>query len=309
MQAKTHRSRLSGHETFPLRQLWLLKYTQHLQLLKFHGQTSLPSVEDSIVELGVGKNMVASMRFWAESAGFVEPNSLELTPLGKLIFNNGQDGRRGVDEDCEHEATQWLVHWKLSSTPDGFTGTWFFFNHINTPTVDRDILQKGLKAYCADIGLKASDNSIKRCIEVCLRSYLPKQSGKGHMEDFVEPYLAELDLLTPLSKNAFVFHRSMHPSLPDGLFAFALMEFWERLEGAGATLDFNRIAYDYGSPGRVFKLDPKSVDMRLNRLESLTDGQLVWTEQAGLRQLVRNKDALLDPQNFKVRLLQLAYAE
>ena len=129
------------------------------------------------------------------------------------------------------------------------------------------------------------------------------------MEDFVEPYLAELDLLTPLSKNAFVFHRSMHPSLPDGLFAFALMEFWERLEGAGATLDFNRIAYDYGSPGRVFKLDPKSVDMRLNRLESLTDGQLVWTEQAGLRQLVRNKDAFLDPQNFKVRLLQLAYAE
>lgn len=310
MPAETFRARFTGHETFPLRQLWLPKYTQYQQDLLSAGYTKFPDAEEAIVELGVGKNMVAAMRFWAETAGISKPNSLELTPLGELLFSNGSCADlRGLDENCENDATQWLLHWKLSSVPEAFTGSWFLFNCVNSPTADRDSLLKSLKAFCEEKTINASDATLKRCIEVVLRSYLPKQTGKGHMEDFIEPLLAELDLLTPITRDSFEFHRSAHPSLPDGIFAFALMEYWQRLPNAGATLDFNRIAFDYGSPGRVFKLDPKSVDMRLNRLEALTDGQLVWTEQAGLRQVVRSRDALRRVEAFKVALLKKAYSE
>lgn len=301
------RPHFTGHETFPLRQLWLPKIVQFQQDLQSEDKSTFPPIEEAIVELGVGKNMVSSMRFWAEVSGISAPGSLELTPLGKLIFSSAAP--RGLDVHCEHDATTWLVHWKLASSPEAFTGIWFLFNCVNTPVSDRDSLLKSLKQFCEERSFKASEATLKRCVEVCLRSYLPKQSGKGHTEDFIEPLLAELDLLTPLSKDAFEFHRSMHPSLPDGIFAYALMEYWLGLPNAGSTLDFNRIAYGIGSPGRVFKLDPHSVDMRLNRLEELTEKALVWTEQAGLRQIVRSKDALRDPEAFKVRLLQTAYAE
>ena len=86
------------------------------------------------------------------------------------------------------------------------------------------------------------------------------------------------------------------------------MEYWERLPNVTATLDFNRIAYDFGSPGRVFKLDAKSIDKRLNELEALTDEALVWTEQAGLRQIIRRKDALRQTDQFCRRMLFKAYA-
>ena len=156
--------------------------------------------------------------------------------------------------------------------------------------------------------VKTSTATIKRAVDVCLRSYLPKLSGKGHAEDFIEPLLAELDLLDTKSRDVFAFRRSAHPTLSDELFAFAIMEYWQRLPYDTSSLDFARIAHDIGSPGKVFKLDAESVTERLYRLSELTGEALVWTEQAGLRQLVRRGKALTAPDRFKYNLLRQAYA-
>ena len=125
----------------------------------------------------------------------------------------------------------------------------------------------------------------------------------------MEPFLSGLGLLAATSRDAFRICRGMHPSLPDGVFAFSLLEYWESLSRTDSSLDFGRIAYGSGSPGRVFKLDPESLRQRLGRLEELTQGALLWTEQAGLRQVVRRGDALSNPQACKLRLLRAAFAE
>ena len=60
------------------------------------------------------------------------------------------------------------------------------------------------------------------------------------MEDFIEPFLGDLDLLRPLGKEGFDFHLAYHASLPDGIFAYALVDYWQRLSNSSSTLDFNR---------------------------------------------------------------------
>ena len=302
------RPQFTGHETFPLRQLWLLKFVDLVNALKAEDRKTLPSTEECIIRLGVGKNMVSSMRFWSEATGMTEAGRLDTTKLGNLIFGDGQSNY-GLDIDGEHSATQWLAHWRLTATPEKFTTNWFLFNYINSPASDRENVLKSLKTFVVDNGLKATDLTLKRSVEVCLRSYAPRMSGKGHLEDFIEPYFGDLDLILPKSRDSFEFNRSGHPSLPDGVFAFALIEYWDRMLINSSTLDFNRIAFDYGSPGRVFKLDSKSIDVRLNRLEEYTDEALVWTEQAGLRQVLRRKDAQADPEKFKHRMLVKAFQE
>lgn len=301
------RPQFSGHETFPLRQLWLLKFSQLINDIQ-NGVVGKPSDEDAICILGVGKNMLNSMRYWAQASGMAEqtPTGMKLTKLGKLIFGTSRRGEHGLDESCEHSATQWLVHWNLSATPVHFTTNWFLFNCINTPTIDREVFLKKLKEWTDENSFKTSLMTLKRSIEVVLRSYVPRQTGRGHMEDFIEPLLADLDLLRVESRDVIEFHRAAHPSLPDGLFAYALMDYWSR-QTAGSTLDFNHIAFDYGSPGRVFKLDAKSIDGRLSRLEELTNEALVWTEQAGLRQVIRRNIALKNPEEFKTMMLKKAY--
>jgi hypothetical protein len=62
--------RFSGHETFPCRYTWLPKAVS-----KLHQNPKLFAKEkedDAMVALGVGKNMVRAIRFWADAAGVAE---------------------------------------------------------------------------------------------------------------------------------------------------------------------------------------------------------------------------------------------
>ena len=299
------RPQFSGHETFPLRQLWPSKIAHLIIQAQRDGRQVPISGADAIVELGVGKNMVSSMRFWAQACGIVNRED-KLTDFGELIF--GTPKQEGSDPYCSSAATVWLFHWKLASRPDAFTPIWYLFNQVNSPTLDREAYVLGMEELVKANGWNVSKLSLRRAEECVLRSYLPRMSSKGRMEDFVEPLLASLHLLEVTnSRDVFGIRRSSHRSLPDAVFAYAMLEYWDRLSTRSVSLDFTRIAHDFGSPGRVFKLDADSIVDRLQRLSELTAGCLEWTEQAGLRQVIRRRAALENPEAFRRILLWKAY--
>ena len=300
-------AQINGHETFPLRQLWIPKLTRYLRDMKRKQQSPALNGEDAIVKLGVGKNMVNSMRFWANASGMVDYRSYQLTELGELIFGSVDGAIDGLDESASSMTTQWLIHWRLASNPSSFTPIWFLFNKVNLPFLDRACFLDTFTEFCKTMEVKTTQASMKRGVDVTLRSYLPRLSGKGYAEDFIEPLLAELDLLEPRSRDVFAFKRGAHPTLRDELFVFALLEYWENLEFSTSTLEFTRITHDIGSPGKVFKLDQDSVSKRLFKLAELTEDNLVWTEQAGLRQVIKRGEALTNSNKFKLKLLRKAY--
>ncbi len=299
----------SGHETFPLRQLWLSKITRSINNAKASGVpiafTTDVGIEHAILELGIGKNMVSSARFWTRACCVIDEAD-RLTDIGKLIF--GDANKAGADPYCVNVASIWLMHWNLASVPERFTPIWFLFNHVNQPSLDRQSFVDGMRELCRINEWKVSDNTLRRAQECTLRAYLPRLSSKGNTEDFVEPLLAELGLLeTTASRDVFLINRGAHRSLPDEIFIYALMDYWVRLGNQTSSLDFARIAHDFGSPGRVFKLDNENISKRLQRLGEITKGNLEWTEQAGLRQVIRRKKAHQDPFRFAMDMLKKAY--
>lgn len=54
-------------------------------------------------------------------------------------------------------------------------------------------------------------------------------------------------------------------------------------------MSFENATYAPGSPGRVFLLDEEDIVERLERLEQTSAGDVVWSETAGLRQIIRNQ--------------------
>lgn len=79
--------RISGHETFPCRYTWLPKAVRGMKEL-------FSDDEDAMVALGVGKNMVRSIRFWSQVAGIVRTTKgagYSLTEPGEIVF-----GERGT---------------------------------------------------------------------------------------------------------------------------------------------------------------------------------------------------------------------
>jgi len=279
----------SGHETFPLRYGWLKKAFDRVAETEDQSENRTACWDDdAIARFGVGKNMVASMRHWAKAARVIEEptlNSVRTTELGRLLF-----GLKGLDPYMEHPATLWLIHWQLAARAD--KTTWFWaFNHYPAITFERDGLMKKLDRLTKDRDWsRVAITTIKNDVACFIRTYVARQpSGKTGHDDALESPLTELGLIKAIGKkDGFRFVRGPKSTLGDGVFTFALIDFWSRYAPNAATLSFEVIAHAPGAPGRVFQFEENDVADRLAALADVTGGALLWSETAGLKQVVRN---------------------
>lgn len=291
------KGQFSGHETFPLRHLWLRKAYDAVERGVSKAFFSRP---ESIVTFGVGKNMAIAIRHWALACGIIEEadSRLVVTELGRSLFG----GERPWDEFMERAATSWLVHWRVAGDPN-ITTTWYWaFNHLAVQSFDHEALSLSILEYARERKWsRIAEKTVMRDVECFIRSYVPR-IDKGTGEDALEPVLAELGLIRPVGGRIYEFRRGPKPTLPNGVFAFALHEFWSRHSPDAATLSVEAITYEPGSPGRVFKLDEASVVERLSSIEEVTRGRLIWSDMAGVRQVLRVK-----PITNPLGLLSMAY--
>jgi hypothetical protein len=293
----------SGHETFPLRQMWLKKAFDQALAGGIVPKSTF-SDEGAIAEFGVGKNMVASIRHWALACDVMRdesPSAYTLSPMATAIFHDD-----GWDPYSENPTTAWYAHWWLAGRGNRATTWYWLLNHVTAPSFSREELEAPLADFAFRLApkRKLSATTLSRDIETCLRSYAPRGAG-GSPEDYAEPMLGELGLIYEEHKGHFAFRRGPKATLHDGMFAYALLDFWNRTSPGLSSLAFETIAYAEGSPGRVFKLDEDSVADRLFALDDLTRGALCWVDTAGLRQ-VHKKTNTLDTLNEK--MLGKAYA-
>lgn len=107
---------LGGHETFAFRNGWLKKGVDAA-----HENPTIFTNENALVTLGVGKNMVRSIRHWCLTTGLLEEaNSpglsrpLQATWLGDRLFLEG-----GWDPFLENEGSHGSLIGKLPPTVFG----------------------------------------------------------------------------------------------------------------------------------------------------------------------------------------------
>lgn len=305
----------SGHETFPCRYGWLKKSFDGLQEVEGHGLDRALAVfnpNHAIADFGVGKNMVSSMRHWSIACGVLDATvkggrteSLTTSELGKLIFGGG-------DPFLEQPASLWLLHWRLAALPGRATAWYFAFNEFNDAIFTRETLAARIMARVDELreigrlsGSRIARATVDRDAECFVRTYVSRASRKGLTEDGLESPFAELGLMTPIAGGALQFRRGPKPSLPDEVFALALVEFWQQLFSTRGTLSIETIAHEPGSPGRVFVMDEESLVERLERVADATAGALAWDEGAGLRQVSARVDVT---SVSSLRLIQPLYA-
>jgi hypothetical protein len=285
-----YRPLFSGHETFPLRFGWLKKVYDAVATSAHDPQNkrTIFLADDSIARFGAGKNMVASMRHWAQRAWIIEDDADRVRPtaIGNLIF-----GPQGLDPYMEVASTSWLVHWFLAGTP--WKTTWFWvFSHYNGTTFRRDDLVSGiLKLAAACNWHRVAETTVRRDVDCFIRTYVAPPSGAhGSVEENLESPLAELSLIRLIGRrDDYQFVRGPKPSLTPGVFLVALNQFWSSVN-ATRTMSFEMVAHEPGCPGRVFLLDEADLAERLGALEDLTKGLFRWSETAGLRQVVRERE-------------------
>lgn len=273
----------SGHETFPFRYTWLPKGARHLL-----DESELFTREEAMVTLGVGKNMVRSIRHWCTAAGVIErvdrKGRGKVTDLGLSLF-----GDDGWDPFLEDPGTLWLLHWRLVSRPSP-ASTWHLaFTRWNVDRFGRDELVDWLLGFAQRVsGARPTPASLRRDVDVFIRTYVPAQAKRERpLEDTFDCPLVELGLLQETERGVYRFARGPKPTLPDGMFVCALIDYWLLRAPNEQTLSFETILHGPGSPGGAFKLSENALAERLDRLPEWTG--LTFDDTAGMRNVFRTE--------------------
>ena len=290
-----YRPTFSGHETFPLRYGWLQKAYRAVDEAKSaKAAMHVFRDPDSIARFGVGRNMVGAIRYWAIASGILDEikDGLEVTWLGTMLF-----GKDGTDPFLEEDASLWLLHWHLVARPRLTSACWLFNEYRGGSIVRQDIVEHLLRLAQEREWSHAAPTTVDRDIQCLLRNYI---GGRGSNETG-ESVLAELGLIHPMDKTRSRLSRGRKPNLPDEVFLYCLIEFWNRFAPDQATMSFENVAYTPGSPGRAFLLDENDIVDRFERIEELSGGALAWSETAGLRQIIRRKQRSLTSVRRRLR--------
>lgn len=155
--------KLKGHEKFIVREGWLSK-----GLIGVKGDSRIFSGVESTDKLGVGINMVKSIRHWMQCFNLIIENQKEgtsLSDLGKKIEKN--------DKYLEDDFTLWILHSNIAKNDSRATAWYLFFNRCPVSEFTKDEifypLKKELIAYAETD--EFPDGSLKDDIDVLLNMY------------------------------------------------------------------------------------------------------------------------------------------
>ena len=249
--------------------------------------------DDATVKIGVGKNMVRSIRFWGLAAKLIVENNLDsvtkrsgltTTEIGKSLF-----GDSGWDQYLEFPGTLWLMHWLLLSPQSRLPVWWIAFNEFNAVEfTDTELNLVVTKHLHQNIEWKCpSASTIKKDVNALLRTYAPVHRTKtSGLDEMLECPLRELRLINYSNHSSrYRFAYDEKPTLPAEILIFSILNFIAYSKDEAGTTEIGRLASEPGAPGRVFKLTEYQI---IEKLEAVIHQipSLELTSTAGVTQIV-----------------------
>jgi hypothetical protein len=291
--------RISGHESFSCRYAWLPKVVHCLE----RDNRLLSKEEEAMVALGVGKNMVRSIRFWAHATDIVskaaKDGRSQLTDFATTLL-----GEEGLDPFLEDIRTLWLLHWNLATHIDTPLLAWdYLLNRWQEPELVPSVILKALQREATNHNDSVSPTSLAQHFDTFIHTYVPTRGRKGKIrEDNLDCPLVELELVVRVGERdldrvagrretIYAFRREEKPEITAELFVYCLNSFWQRRHPKEATLSLREVAHGHGSPGQVFKLPEEDILNRLDGLGRQTAGAIIYGH-SNLQQIRQN--AFLD---------------
>ena len=262
--------RLKGHEKFHLREGWIAK--------GLYGVSANPRVfsgSDGTDQLGVGTNMVKSIKYWMLAMGLIkegQKNGAELTDLGKMILK--------YDPFLEDDLSLWLLHSYISKNNFRSTVWYLFFNKCQAEEFTKEelytVLRKELISYAETDSFPES--SLKDDIDVLLNMY-SKDTKNDDPEDKNKCPLASLKLI---KKEGNVYYRQQ-PDMRHFRNEIILYELGNIFE------EESSIGIDYVAElgANIYHLSRVAINTILDRLDNA--GYITVNRTAGLDEIYPNK--------------------
>ena len=287
--------RFSGHESFQVRNLWLKKGYDFVVRPK-QGEGNFNN-ELAVIDLGVGKNMVSSIRFWMKAFELLDEESDEPTDLANYLF-----GLEGRDPFLEDRGTLWLLHYKLVKASKASIYH-LVFNRFRKQRIEfqKSHLNNFLTSECDRLDEKHSPNTIDKDVGVFLKNYVAPEPGQNrdYIEDQYASLLIDLQLVKRIKSQEvgeeewYKIESSDRELLPIEIFLYVILD----NEAYGNSVSLHKLMNEDNGPGNIFALTPDALVEKIHEVTRRFEG-IVYKDDAGIRELQFNKDfnkeAILD---------------
>lgn len=267
----------SGHESFPCRMLWPIKgYDYIVKGNNFNDP-------NSVVELGVGKNMVASIRYWLKALGMTEQD--KPTTLANYLFGK----EHGKDRYIESLGTLWLLHLLLVITQEATLYNILFLRYQKErKQFDKEQMQNYVKRLMTedDKQKQFNANTVGKDFNVLVQNYTQPSNPKSY-EDY-SSLLIDLNLIRhDKSDKVFTFNIEGKRSVPLEIFFYAIL----MMKGEDRT-----VAYDtLQNVGLVFCMTDIEVIEMMRQIDNEYSEYVQYSDNSGIRQLLFKEDKKIDP--------------
>jgi len=265
----------SGHESFICKQFWLKKIFDFSNAKKSFGD------ETAVVQLGVGKNMVSSLRYWGRAFGILDERDAP-TEIAQYLF-----GKKGRDMYLEDFATVWLLHYYLTKT-NRFSVSTLVFNEFRKERIEftKDqlihFLVRKSKEYNSNTD---NEHTIERDSNVFIRMYSKPQRGENfEIEDDFTGILIDLDLIKRFKQRGldgkltewYKIESEDRTDLPYQVVLFTILDNYPDQK----SITFRELFVGPNSPGAIFALNAEGLYTKLQQIKDNYPG-IVYTETAG----------------------------
>lgn len=241
------------HETFHPRFGWLKK--------GFDAASADPEVflrEDAPLSLGVGKNMVKSIRYWCAAFKILEDDRPAPGVPTDLLKDSGWDPY------LEDPASLWLLHWFLLKPPCLATLWAFCFYELMGTEFTPESLLHDLQDYRDRIAPRIADSSLRKDISCFLRMYAKqplKGKGRGSAEEALDCPFSDLGLIQTIGPGVletgnrrYRFVMGQKFSLPAEIIVYTALDYASTQANQMGSIPLTKVLFDPYSPGLALKL-------------------------------------------------------
>jgi hypothetical protein len=257
----------SGHESFHCRLFWLKKGFDFVDAGKKFSE------ESSVVDLGVGKNMVTAIRHWMKAFDLLDEKE-KITDLAINLF-----GKRGWDPYLEDEGTLWLLHYHL--TKKGYASIFkLIFTELRKSKPE--FTRKHFYSLVSNHGGSFSEATLSKDFTAFQNMYVATTSNKSDAEDSYSGILTELGLVQARRNETFVIEGRRRPEIPARIILYTILE--NSHFKKSMSISFDQLHNDRDSIGSIFALNKDGLVEKLDEITRLHP-EIIFKNDAGVREL------------------------
>ena len=247
--------KLQGHEKFPLREGWM---TKGITAAKENNPHIF--LEDRGPDiLGVGSNMVKSIRYWMQACGMLkkEGNREELSSIAEIIYEK--------DKYFEDVFSLWILHSNLAKNRNYATVWYMFFNMIKADVFSKTDLQSKIKLELFNfVGHHVTESSMMNDIDVLLNMY---SKGTVRNDDPEDKIICPLSVLGLIKKEDEIYYK-IQPDIrkiDDALIFYELSCMFKNEN----SLSIEKIVSGENGLGALYHMTMVTANQYLDNLEAL----------------------------------------